>query len=107
LGKDLSNRESLSTNKMIKTLENRKKQLIEQIEQLDNEAFIQEIENKLLQFQQLKSWQAIKPIQKNITIEAMIAQQNYQPPTKSAFFEKTAELAIEESLEDLLSMLKK
>lgn len=41
---------------MMKTLENRKKQLIEQINQLDNEAFIQEIEKKLLQFQQLKSW---------------------------------------------------
>jgi hypothetical protein len=91
----------------MKTLENRKKQLIEQIEQLDNEAFIQEIENKLLQFQQLKSWQAIKPIQKNSTIKEMIAQQNYQPTSKSAFFEKTTELAMKESLEDLLNMLKK
>jgi hypothetical protein len=92
---------------MQQTLDNRKKQLIEQIEKLDNEAFIQEIEKKMLQFQQEPIWKAIKPLQKTISIEEMIAQQNYKPISKSAFFQKTAEIGIEEPLEELLAMLGK
>lgn len=92
---------------MIQNLDNRKKQLIEQIEKLDNEVFIQEIEKKLLQFQQETAWRSIKPLQKSNSIEEMIAKQNYKPIYKNAFFEKTAEIGIEEPLEELLAMLGK
>ena len=49
--------------------------------------------------------EAIKPIKKSISLEEMVEVQNYHPIKKEAFFKKTNALEIEETLEDLLSML--
>ena len=53
----------------------------------------------------LRFLEAIKPVQKSLSLEAMIAAQGYTPPTKEAFFSQTAELGWDESLEELLEML--
>lgn len=54
-----------------------------------------------------KFWEAVKPIRKSISLDQMIAEQDYKPVQREAFFRKTNKLNIEEPLEDLLSMLDK
>jgi len=53
----------------------------------------------------LRFLEAIKPVQKSISLEAMITAQGYTPPMKEAFFSQTEELEWDESLEELLEML--
>lgn len=53
----------------------------------------------------LRFLEAIKPIQKSISLEAMIAAQHYTPPTRETFFSQTEKLEWDESLEELLEML--
>lgn len=52
-----------------------------------------------------KVWEAVKPMRKHVTIEEMIEEQNYKPISREEFYEKIADLNIEEPLEDLLAML--
>ena len=92
---------------MTKDLDKRKYHLIQQIMKLDDEETISRIE---LQIETIhhdgELWSSIiKPIRKSVTIDQMIEEQGYKPIEKEAFFEKVDELEIEESLEDLLSML--
>jgi hypothetical protein len=49
--------------------------------------------------------EAVKPIRKTVTLEELIAEQNYRPIKKDEFFRKAGELKFEESLEELLAML--
>lgn len=46
-----------------------------------------------------------KDIDSRKTIEQMIKEQNYEPIEKDEFFKMVDELEIEESIEELLSML--
>ncbi|MEM1215404.1 MAG: hypothetical protein AAGJ82_06960 [Bacteroidota bacterium] len=48
---------------------------------------------------------AIKPLRKSISVQALVKEQAYQPIQKEAFYEKVSELNIREPLEELLAML--
>lgn len=51
--------------------------------------------------------EAVKPIRENISLEQIMAEQNYQPITYKKFRDKTNKLEWTESLDDLLDALKK
>jgi hypothetical protein len=50
-------------------------------------------------------WKAAKPMRKNVTLEQIMKEQNYQPVDEKTFFEKAAAVQVEEPIEDLLAML--
>ena len=90
------------------SLGNKKLALIQAIMNVNDEQDLLKIEQKIRSVtakeQEDKFGAAIKPVKQSVTIEEMIAQQNYQPLKKNTFHQKVK--AIEEPLEDLLSMLK-
>lgn len=63
--------------------------------------------NEDLRARQQELGQIIKPIRKKISIEEMIKEQNYKPLERTDFFQKVDDLAIQESTEELISMLSK
>lgn len=91
---------------MTKDLDSRKYKLIQEIMKLDNEEALSKLEEEVESIQQEEVfWTAIKPLRKTITLEQMIKEQNYKPIEKDEFFKMVDELEIEESIEELLSML--
>lgn len=91
---------------MTKDLDSRKYKLIQEIMKLDNEEALSKLEEEVEAIQQEEIfWTAIKPLRKTITLEQMIKEQNYKPIEKDEFFKMVDELQIEESIEELLSML--
>ena len=92
---------------MTKDLDKRKYHLIQQIMKLEDEEAIIRIEKQIETIQQdSELWSSIiKPVKETVSIEQMIEEQGYKPIEKEEFFEKVDELEIEESLEELLSML--
>lgn len=93
---------------MTKSLDDRKYKLIQEIMRIDREEDLSKLEDQIdaLHGQNdTKFWTAVKPIRKTMTLEELITEQNYQPISKEAFFQKTNELEFEESLEELLAML--
>ena len=91
---------------MTKDLDSRKYKLIQEIMKLDNEEALSKLEEEVESIQQEEVfWTAIKPLRKSITLEQMIKEQNYKPIEKDEFFKMVDELEIEESIEELLSML--
>ena len=91
---------------MTKDLDSRKYKLIQEIMKLDNEEALSKLEEEVESIQQEEVfWTAIKPLRKTITLEQMIKEQNYKPIEKDEFFKVVDELEIEESIEELLSML--
>ena len=91
---------------MTKDLDSRKYKLIQEIMKLDNEEALSKLEEEVEAIQQEEVfWTAIKPLRKTITLEQMIKEQNYKPIEKDEFFKVVDELEIEESIEELLSML--
>ena len=95
---------------MVLNLKDRKLKLIQEIINLKTPAALSKIEQqvKLISESEVSKnnfWEAIKPIKKAVSIEEMIAEQNYKPIKKAVFYKKTAKLNIKEPLEDLLSML--
>ena len=91
---------------MTKDLDSRKYKLIQEIMKLDNEEALSKLEEEVESIQQEEVfWTAIKPLRKTITLEQMIKEQNYKPIEKDKFFKMVDELDIEESIEELLSML--
>lgn len=91
---------------MTKDLDSRKYKLIQEIMKLDNEEALSKLEEEVESIQQEEVfWTAIKPLRKTITLEQMIKEQNYKPIEKDEFFKMVNELEIEESIEELLSML--
>jgi len=91
---------------MTKDLDSRKYKLIQEIMRLDNEEALSKLEEEVEAIQQEEIfWTAIKPLRKTITLEQMIKEQNYKPIEKDEFFKLVDELEIEESIEELLSML--
>ena len=83
---------------MTKDLDSRKYKLIQEIMKLDNEEALSKLEEEVF-------WTALKPFRKTLTLEQMIKEQNYKPIEKDEFFKMVDELEIEESIEELLSML--
>ena len=91
---------------MTKDLDSRKYKLIQEIMKLDNEEALSKLEEEVESIQQEEVfWTAIKPLRKTLTLEQMIKEQNYKPIEKDEFFKMVDELKIEESIEELLSML--
>ena len=91
---------------MTKDLDSRKYKLIQEIMKLDNEEALSKLEEEVESIQQEEVfWTAIKPLRKTLTLEQMIKEQNYKPIEKDEFFKMVDELDIEESIEELLSML--
>lgn len=92
---------------MTKNIEERKYKLIREIMNLENEAVLSRIESQLESIKGDKElWSTIiQPMKESISLEQLIAEQNYKPIEKDTFFEMVDELKIEESIEDLLSML--
>ena len=91
---------------MTKDLDSRKYKLIQEIMKLDNEEVLSKLEEEVEAIQKEEVfWTAIKPLRKTITLEQMIKEQNYKPIEKDEFFKMVDELDIEESIEELLSML--
>lgn len=92
---------------MTKNIEERKYKLIKEIMNLDNEVVLSRIENQLTLIKEDKAlWSSIiKPMRDSISVEQMIKEQNYKPIEKDTFFGMVEELEIEESIEELLSML--
>ena len=91
---------------MTKDLDSRKYKLIQEIMKLDSEEALSKLEEEVESIQQEEVfWTAIKPLRKTITLEQMIKEQNYKPIEKDEFFKMVDELDIEESIEELLSML--
>jgi hypothetical protein len=91
---------------MTKDLDSRKYKLIQEIMKLDNEEVLSKLEEEVEAIQKEEVfWTAIKPLRKTITLEQMIKERNYKPIEKDEFFKMVDELDIEESIEELLSML--
>ena len=90
----------------------RKLQLIQAIMKLNSEQSLVKIEQELKstiknEKTNDKILSLVKPIQKTLSLEKMIAEQNYKPIKKKDFYNKVARLKIDEPLEDLLAMLSK
>lgn len=92
---------------MTKNLDEKKYQLIQEIIKIEKETLLLKIEHDIKEAQkQTEIWsKIISPVKKTITLEEMTREQNYKPITKEEFFKLTADLNIEESLEDLLAQL--
>ncbi len=93
---------------MTKKIEQRKYNLIRAIIELKDDKTISKLEQHMKQILPDNSFlTAIKPIRKNVTINDLIKEQNYKPLTRKDFFEKASKLNIQESFEELNSMLSK
>lgn len=95
----------------------RKLKIIQAIMDLKDEFSINKIEKELAYLNKVEAikettedeafWQLVQPVKDDITIEEMIAEQNYKPIEKEAFFAKAKKIEIEEPIEELLAMLTK
>ncbi|MGB0862034.1 MAG: hypothetical protein ACPG19_02880 [Saprospiraceae bacterium] len=91
---------------MTKNLDSRKYKLIRAIMALDNENQISHLEEQVYHFNgKDKFWEAIKPIRKEMTLEEMIAEQNYAPVSAGTFFEQAAQIGMTETIEEILETL--
>ena len=89
-------------------LDSRKYKLIQEIMKIDREEDLSKLEDRVQSLQtrgDTRFLEAVKPIRRSVSLEELIAEQNYQPIKKEEFFQKTSELEFEESLEELLAML--
>ena len=92
---------------MTKNIDERKYKLIREIMNLENESVLSRIESQLESIKEDKDlWNSIiKPMSESVSLDQMIKAQNYKPMDKATFFAMVDELEIEESIEELLSML--
>jgi len=93
---------------MTANLDNRKYRLILEIMRIDREEDLRVLEDQveaLHRKDDFRFMEVVKPIRKSVTLEALIAEQDYHPIQKEAFFQRTSELEFDESLEELLSQL--
>ncbi|NJN77652.1 MAG: hypothetical protein HC803_04420 [Saprospiraceae bacterium] len=91
---------------MTGSLIHRKYALIQEIMSLDTSDALQLSEVQLQIVKQKEVfWKAAKPMRKNLTLDMIKKEQNYQPIDEKTFFEKAAKVEVEEPLDDLLAML--
>lgn len=84
-------------------IQERKYNLIQQIVLLQNERLLAQLE---AQINQQHLWdKAVRPMKTEISVEALIKEQNYKPISKKSFFEQANAIQITESLDELLEML--
>ena len=95
-------------NKVTPNLDSRKYRLIQEIMRLAREEDLSKMEEQIKSIhreEDARFMEAVRPIRASVSLEALIAEQNYQPISAEAFFAKTKELEIEELLEELLAQL--
>lgn len=91
---------------MTKDLSNIKYKLIEEITDINNEDELIELKEYLQELKSRKDWhKIIKPVREDMSIEQLKHEQGYKPISKKEFDELAEDLKIEESIEELLSML--
>lgn len=91
---------------MTKNIDSRKLEIFKQIISLDSEDSLELVENYLKQVKQEEELKEIfKPIRDNISVEELKAEQNYTGFNRERFDQLVKELDIQESLEELLSMI--
>lgn len=91
---------------MTKNIDSRKLEIFKQIISLDSEDSLELVENYLKQVKQEEELKEIfKPIRDNISVEELKAEQNYTGFNREKFDQLVKELDIQESLEELLSMI--
>lgn len=92
---------------MTESLDRRKYKLIKEIMSIEDEAQISKLEHQIDEIQEVASiWErAMVPTRDQISLEEMIAEQNYKPISQEEFFRLAEEIDIEESLEELLAQL--
>ena len=93
---------------MTKNLDSRKFKLIQEIMKIDQEEDLNKLEDQIEALQSkddIRFLDAVKSIRKTVSLEELIAEQNYQPIKKEIFFHKTSKLEFKESLEELLAIL--
>jgi len=95
----------------MKTIESRKLDIIKVVMDIQNEEALTKFEEAT----KLKDnyngqpgiTDAIKPIRKNVSLEQLKNEQNYQPVSYEAFRQLADKVEIEEPIEELLAMLTK
>lgn len=96
------------------TLHLRKLNIIEIIMGINNDDALAEIENQAIKIKKqisekpkLNVKDAVKPIRSNVSLEEIMAEQNYKPVSYKEFRKIADQLEIEESIEELLALLTK
>lgn len=93
---------------MTRKFDDRKYKVIEKIIKIEDEELLSALEEQLkgADTQSDDLWtRVMKPVRKSITIEDMIAEQNYKPIHAATFFAQAEALEIEASLGELLAEL--
>ena len=94
---------------MLENLIHRKYALMQEIMLLDTSDALNFLETqiKIVRAKEIPSlWEkAAKPMRKNLTLDMIKMEQNYQPIDEKTFFEKAAKIEVEEPIEELLEML--
>lgn len=90
----------------------RKLNIIEIIMSINNDAALKVIEDEALKVKDQVSktpniFDAIRPIRSNVSLEQIKKEQNYKPISYQEFRKMADELALEESIEELLALLTK
>jgi len=91
---------------MTKDIDNRKVKLIQEIVELNSEHELDELE-KSIKMLKLKSKHGdiFKKMRKTISVDELVREQNYKGIDRVEFDKLVGELDIQESFEELLSML--
>ena len=96
----------------MKTIESRKLDIIKVVMDIQNEEALSKFEGEATKLKNNQNGKpsiqdAIKPIRKNISLEQLKKEQNYQPISYEAFRQLADKIEIEEPIEELLAMLTK
>ena len=96
----------------MKTLESRKLDVIRLVMEVQNEEVLSKFEDEVLKIKDNHTLKpnivdAIKPVRKNVTLEQLKQEQNYQPVSYQEFRQLADKIEIEEPIEELLAMLTK
>ncbi len=96
------------------TLHLRKLNIIEIIMGINNDDALAEIENQAIKIKnqitekpKLNVMDAVKPIRSNVSLEEIMAEQNYKPVSYKEFRKIADQLELKEPIEELLALLSK
>lgn len=92
-------------------VETRKLNIIRVVMSIDNIEALKRIEKQAINIKEETEkphvFDAVKPIRENVTLEQIVAEQNYKPISYQAFRKKADRIEWDDSLEELLEMLTK
>jgi len=98
--------------KQMKTLESRKLDVIKLVMEVQNEEVLSKFEDEAIKIKDNYNFKpdiadAIKPVRKNVSLEQLKKEQNYQPVSYQEFRQLADKIEIEEPIEELLATLTK